>query len=275
MPQLRGWQPRISNSPEFLAFQAKHELTHWHPPFGNDDSHEHVPWPSTASGARTFISRLPLVEQVNRLAPSILTSSNLILEGAPPGFADPPLTQIRWLRKGGFYHAVSQHGPDVWLGWTFVGIHATEKVLRDKFAARYWDLAAVDANGTLSNASEVKPRPSAHVIIAIDDMAAELASRLFGENDDTLIWAPNQWINGPRTYRAARAQLLDPYETPSLGDPDRLLEDLASGASWAPLRGNSAFRIFNQVFETVGLDHVALAEIAGVSKGRTSELLKL
>ena len=262
------------NSPEVVAFKAKYDLTHWHFPFGNDDSHEHAPWTATEDGAKRSISRLPLVEQVNRLAPGILASRNLNLGAAPPGFDDPPLTQITWLRKGGFYHAVSRHGPDVWVAWTFVGHHASERVMRDKFDARYWGLAAIDANGALANASEVKPQPSAHVIITVDDMAAESALRLFGDRGDTLVWAPNRWMNGPKRYRVSRSRLLDPFDTPPLGHPDRLLENLASGSGWEPFRGTSAFRLFIQTFETVGLDHVALAEIVGVSKRRALELMQ-
>ena len=44
------------------------------------------------------------------------------------------------LRHGGFYHAVARYGNDIWIPFTYAGLHATERVLRRKEQHRFWGL---------------------------------------------------------------------------------------------------------------------------------------
>ena len=50
------------------------------------------------------------------------------------------MTDFRLLRYGGFYHAVARYGEDVWIPFTYDGVHATERVLRRKEQHRFWNV---------------------------------------------------------------------------------------------------------------------------------------
>ena len=55
------------------------------------------------------------------------------------------MTDFHLLRNGGFFHAVSRYGDDVWITFTFLGLHVTERIVRRKQAHRFWGLDCYDA----------------------------------------------------------------------------------------------------------------------------------
>ena len=87
------------------------------------------------------------------------------------------MTDSRLLRNGGFYHAVGCYGDDVWVPFTYVGRHATERVLRRKERYRSWgvdcysseeDRSLLIANRLFYEDIDQEVQPSAHVVIGAD-----------------------------------------------------------------------------------------------------------
>ena len=253
-----------SEDPKLLRFIRSYDLTHAHLPFDDPGPHVHPPWSATVRGARWGIRRLALEEQIYEVAPRLLNHGHLQLENAPPGYVPPDLTRIRFLAKGRFYQCVAEYGPDVWVAFTYVGPHTSATALSDKYDDRYRGLTARDVNGKVGDADDIAPQPSAHVIIAVDELAAAVARHMFDGYDDTLIWCAHDGPDTPKKYRQTGTRLGDPFETPALGDWKKLMEDLDNPLEWIPSRGRSALRLFHQLFETVSLDRTMLADILGV-----------
>ncbi len=57
-----------------------------------------------------------------------------------PMDASERVTDFRLMRRGGFYHAVARYGSPIWVTFTYVGLHATERILRRKQEHRFWGL---------------------------------------------------------------------------------------------------------------------------------------
>ena len=80
-----------------------------------------------------------MLEAFYRLAPHLLLSGKVHHPAnAEKTDCDLALTDFRLLRHGGFYHAVTRYGPDVWTPFTYAGLHATERALRRKEQHRFW-----------------------------------------------------------------------------------------------------------------------------------------
>ena len=101
--------------------------------------HEHPPWTATSRGVETALRRLAMLETFYRLAPDLLRSGSFSRSANGKASAgDDRLTGFRLLRHGGFYHAVARYGEDLWIPFTYVGLHATERALRRKEQHRFW-----------------------------------------------------------------------------------------------------------------------------------------
>ena len=258
-------------------FRDRYDLSHEHSPFGEDRRHEHAPWTATESGARIILPRLGLAEWVYRHGPDLLNTGILRPIKAPTGFVSPGLTRLRWLSKGGLYHCIGEYGPDVWVAFTWVGPHVTERILREKIQTRYWGLLALKADEQVGAATEFQPEPSAHVVVAIDAVAARLAKRVFGRQEHTAIVTvgkPGPRENTVATYRVSRDRLGDPVAPGKVGDAKVLVDALAKMEVPVPAYGAPEYRLFCQVFETVGMDGTQLADVARVSRGIARSILQ-
>ena len=143
-----------------------------------DADHEHPPWTATSRGLEICLRRLAMLESVYRLAPDLVRSGRVSLpagEMAVTGKAR--LTDLRLLRHGGFYHAVARYGEDLWVPFTYAGIHATERVLRRKEQHRFWGVDCYchqeDSHFRIGNRvfyedPDQEVEPSAQVVVAAD-----------------------------------------------------------------------------------------------------------
>ena len=262
--QADEWAKQDTESPKLRRFNRRYDRTHEHLPFDDPSTHVHPPWSGVTRGARWGVRRLASLERIYEIAPWLLHGGHLKRENAPPGYVPPPLTQLRFLAKGSFYQCVAEYGPDVWVTFTFVGPHTSATALSEKYNDRYLGLVARDVDGNIGRAVDIAPQPSAHVIIGVDELASAVARNMFNGYDDVLIWCAHDGPDAPITYRPTRTRLGDPFETPALGDWKQLMEDLHNPLKWVPSRGKTAYRLFNQMFETVGLNRTMLADIQGV-----------
>ena len=262
--QANEWAKQDIESPKLRRFIRRYDRTHEHPPFDDPSTHVHPPWSGVTRGARWGVRRLASLERIYEISPGLLNGGHLKLENAPPGYVPPPLTRLRFLAKGRFYQCVAEYGPDVWVAFTFVGPHTSATALSEKYNDRYLGLVARDVDGNIGRAVDIAPKPSAHVIIGVDELASAVARNMFNGYDDVLIWCAHDGPDAPKTYRPTGTRLGDPFETPALGDWEKLMEDLNNPIKWIPSRGQSAYQLFNQMFETVGLNRTMLADILGV-----------
>ena len=68
-----------------------------------------------------------MLEPVYRLAPDLVRSGRVNRPADDAAAArEVRMTDFRLLRRGGFYHAVTRYGPDLWTPFTYAGLHATE-----------------------------------------------------------------------------------------------------------------------------------------------------
>ena len=85
------------------------------------------------------LRRLAMLEPVYRRAPDLLKSGRVHRPaGDTAATRDARMTDFRLLRHGGFYHAVARYDQDAWTPFTYVGLRATERVLRRKEQHRFW-----------------------------------------------------------------------------------------------------------------------------------------
>lgn len=169
-------------------------------PTTSDDEHavghEHPPWTATSRGVEMALRRLAMLEPIYRLAPELLISGELRWPDGQSINPDLRLTDFRLLRRGGFHHAVARYGPDVWIPFTYAGLHATEHILRRKEQHQLWGIDAYlhDEDRYLRIANRVfyedpdqEVSPSARVVVAADAWVAELARQTFTGSTPTLI----------------------------------------------------------------------------------------
>ena len=107
---------------------------------GEGADHEHPPWTATSRGIETSLRRLAMLEPVYRLAPDLLRSGRVRPPAEMAAGRELRMTDFRLLRQGGFYHAVARYGSDLWIPFTYAGLHAAERALRRKEQHRFWGM---------------------------------------------------------------------------------------------------------------------------------------
>ena len=108
--------------------------------------------------------------------------------------------RTRLLRHGGFYHAVTRYGQDLWTPFTYAGIHATERVLRRKEQHRFWgvdcycheeDRYLRIGNRTFYEDPDQEVEPSAQDVVAVDAWARELARSTLSNSTPIIFCTPD------------------------------------------------------------------------------------
>ena len=237
--------------------------------------HEHPPWTATARGIWVCLRRLAMLEAVYRIAPGLMRSGQLIWphDGVPMD-AELHMTDFRLLRHGGFYHAVARYGEPLWVTFTYAGLHATERALRRKHAHRFWGLDAFVhgtgryfwiANRVFYADPEQVVEPSAQVIVASDAWAGELARRVLGRTNPTLIWfADGRWSD-PVKIVPSRDRISDPAGHPQLGHPQEVHRWEATNRGLSSINGPTAHRMFLTIAQFPAMRTSWLRELVGGS----------
>ena len=243
-----------------------------------DGQHEHPPWTASGRGAQFCLRRLAALETIYQLAPALLHRGYLRVAGPPP-----PLSDFRLLRRSGFFVAVARYGDELWVPFSYAGLHASARILRRKHQHRFWDLDCYVArerrsfrisNRIFYEDPEQEVEPSALVVVAADRWAADLARRTLDEAAPTLVCTPERRCGRPLDARPSRDLISEPGARISLGRPERLARWLSQRPDLETLDRPAAYRLFLGLAEFPAMRAEALRELAGVSPRRASPILR-
>ncbi len=234
--------------------------------------HEHPPWTATSRGLEMSLRRLAMLEPVYRLAPDLLKSGRVVWPPDDPAASrDPRMTDFRLLRHGGFYHAVARYGPDVWIPFTYAGLHATERVLRRKEQHRFWgvDCYSYDEDRNLRIGNRLfyedpdqEVEPSVQVVVAVDAWAGELARRTLRGNTPTLFCTPDGRCCPAVELRPSRDLVSDPAGHPTVGRPENVNLWLRRNPDVMAIDSGLAHRLFLALCQFPAMRTSWLAETA-------------
>ena len=247
-------------------------------PVAEGGQHEHPPWSATARGAQFCLRRLAMLEPIYGLAPVLLRDGYLRGSGAPSALRD-----FRLLRRSGFFVAVARYGDDLWVPFSYAGLHATERILRRKHRHRFWDLDCYVArerrtfrisNRIFYEDPEQTVEPSALVVVAADRWAADLAGRTLEDDTPTLVCTADRRCGPPVAPRPSRDLVSEPSARTSLGRPERLGRWLRAHADIDAIAGPAAHRLFLTLAEYPAMPAAWLSEFSGVSPRAAARILR-
>ena len=284
-------------------YRGRFALNHDHPvhlesqassPFNPSDSvgdnsdddaadHEHPPWTATSRGVAMCLRRLAMLESVYRLAPNLLRNGRFNLPAAEAATREVKMTDFRLLRYGGFYHAVARYGEDVWIPFTYVGLHASERVLRRKEQHRFWGVDCYSSgehryfrigNRTFYDDPDQEVEPSAQVVVAVDAWARELARSTLSGNTPTIFCTPDGICTPAVELRPSRDLVSDPSGHPSVGRPESAGLWLRRNPDMAVIDGRLAHRLFLALCQFPAMRTSWLQEIVGGNPGEVGHHLR-
>ena len=262
------------------------------------DAHEHPPWTATAKGVQTALRRLAMLEAVYRLAPDLLQSGRVRWpsDGADH---DLRLTDFRLLRHGGFYHAVARYGHDVWVPFTYAGLHITERAIRRKLDHRFWGVGCYSRrdgryqrteNRIFESQPSVEATPSAQVVVAADAWALDLARRALAGIAPAPGIAPARgtpllfytaagldepgWHNDAVQLRPSQDLVSDPDGHPLIGRPEATARWLETHGDVNVIAGRTSYRLFALIAQFPALRASWMARIIGASNREVNDRLE-
>ena len=255
---------------------------------GNGASHEHPPWTATSRGIESALRRLAMLEPVYRLAPDLLKSGLVRppAEGAAGrdlGMTDFRMTDFRLLRHGGFYQAVARYGEDLWVPFSCIGLHATERALRRKEQHRFWGVDCYSyqedryqriGNRLFHADPDLAVEPSGLVVVAADAWAGELARNTLSNSTPTLFCTPDGQCSEAVELRPSRDLVSDPAGHPTVGRPESVGLWLRENPNMAAIDGRAAHRLFLAVCQFPAMRAPWLKEIVGGSPGEVGRHLE-
>ena len=237
--------------------------------------HEHPPWTATTRGMRLSMRRLAALEVIYALAPVLLREGHLRLPGndtsAP---ADLRMTDFWLMRSGGFHHARAHYGPQFWVTFTFVGLHATERVLRRKQTHRFWgvDCYLADDDRYLRISDRMfyeepdeRAEPSALVVVAIDGWAAQLAQRTLVQTVPTLIYTLDGQYSEPVELNRSLDTIADPEGRRTIGKSKSYKRWRQYNRDLFAIDGATAHRVFLAIAQFPAMTAPFLCELVGSS----------
>ena len=264
------------DSPFVAGQQADHN--------GGGIDHEHPPWTATSRGVAMSLRRLAMLEAIYRLAPDLLRSGRVSLPaGDTSASRESSMTDFRLLRHGGFYHAVARYGEDLWTPFIYGGIHATERVLRRKEQHRFWGVDCYSSgedryfrigNRTFYDDPDQEVEPSAHVVVAVDAWARELARNTLKGDTPTIFCTPDGQCSPAVELRPSRDLVSDPSGHPLVGRPESAGLWLRQNPDMAAIDGRLAHRLFLAVCQFPAMRASWLQEIVGGNPGEVSHHLR-
>ena len=246
---------------------------------GGGPGHEHPPWTATSRGIETSLRRLAMLEPVYALAPDLLRSGRVRPPADVAATRELRMTDFRLLRHGGFYYAVARYGPDLWTPFTYAGLHATERVLRRKEQHRFWGVDCYShqedrylriGNRVFYEDPDQAVEPSAHIVVASDAWARELARQTtLSGNMPTLFCTPDGQCTLAVELRPSRDLVSDPADHPTVGRPEAANLWLRDNPDVAAIDGRTAHRLFMTVAQFPAMRASWLAEVV---KGSAAEI---
>ena len=241
--------------------------------------HEHPPWTAMSRGIEASLRRLAMLEPVYRLAPGLLKSGRVNWPADDAAATrEVRMTDFRLLRRGGFYHAMARYGEQVWTPFTYVGLHATERVLRRKEQHRFWgvDCYSHEENRYLRIGNRLfyenpdqEVEPSAQVVVAVDAWAWELAQSTLIDRAPTLFCTPDGQCTPAVELRPSRDMVSDPAGHPTVGRPEEVNLWLRDNPDMEAIDGRIAHRLFMTVCQFPAMRASWLTEVV---KGSPAEV---
>ena len=263
-------------SPFVAGEQADHN--------GEGTGHEHPPWTATSRGVAMSLRRLAMLEPVYRLVPDLLGSGRVTLPaGESVSTREARMTDFRLLRHGGFYHAVARYGQDLWVPFTYAGIHATERVLRRKEQHRFWGVDCYSheegrylriGNRTFYEDPDQEVEPSGLVVVAVDAWARELARNTLSGDTPTIFCTPDGVCTPAVGLRPSRDLVSDPSGHPSVGRPEVAGLWLRQNPDMAAIDGSPAHRLFLALCQFPAMRASWLQEVVGGNPGEVGRHLR-
>ena len=240
--------------------------------------HQHPPWTATARGVQFCLRRLAMLETIYQLAPVLLRDGYLRILGP-----SAPMSDFRLLRRSGFFVAVARFGDELWVPFSYTGLHATERILRRKQQHRFWNLDCYVArerrtfrigNRIFFEDPEQEVEPSALVVVAADRWAADLARRTLDIVAPTLVCTPDRRCGPAVEARPSRDLIFEPRARVSLGRPERLARWLRGRPDMETINRPAAYRLFLRLAEFPAMRAEWLSEISGVSPRVANPILR-
>ena len=281
LERIRCLEQAGENQEAVDEFRRRCDFTHYHDPFGGDDvGHEHPPWTASQEAGWPLAKRLPRFEAIYRVAPTLLRSGDL--KATMPTVARCRIlgmTDLWWLRSGRLYEAVALYGDDVMVEFTYVGPQVTETQLREKRRLRFRDLVtAYQPPGRprrIWNRNNPDgpptPTPSAHVVIAADAFAMDIASRVF---PTAAIRCADGSSTGSRTYQKSFHVIRDrATNVPELGRPEQLGERMDGREDLTAVLDMPSYRMFLTISKFPGMSAKAIGVVAAVENAKKTECL--
>ena len=245
--------------------------------------HEHPPWTATARGIRTCLRRLPMLEALYPIAPDLMRSGAIAWPSdGVPADAETHMTDFRLLRNGGFYHAIARYGDPIWVTFTYVGLHATERILRRKQQHRFWGLDCYVAdqdryfrieNRVFYEDPEQTVEPAAQVIVAADGWAADPARRTLDETAPTVVYTVDGAWGDSVEIRPSRDRVSDPAGHPQLGQAEVNRGWRSANRDLEAIDGVDAYRIFTTIAQFPAMRAAWITELARESSDVVARVL--
>ncbi len=220
---------------------------------GEGADHEHPPWTATSRGIETSLRRLAMLEPVYRLAPDLLRSGRVRPPAEMAAGRELRMTDFRLLRQGGFYHAVARYGSDLWIPFTYAGLHAAERALRRKEQHRFWGMDCYSheedrylriGNRLFYEDPDLAVEPSGQIVVAADAWARELARSTLSSSTPTLFCTPAGQCSEAVELRPSRDLVSDPAGHPTVGRPEQVGLWLKANPDKEAIDGRTAHRLF-------------------------------
>ena len=165
------------------------------------------------------------------------------------------------MRHGGFYHAVARYGEDLWIPFSCIGLHATERALRRKEQHRFWGVDCYShqedrylriGNRLFHADPDLAVEPSGLVVVAADAWAGELARNTLSNSTPTQFCTPDGRCSEAVELRPSRDLVSDPAGHPTVGRPESVGLWLKQNPDMEAIDGRAAHRLFLAVCQFPG-----------------------
>ena len=224
-----------------------------------------------------------MLETFYRLAPELLKSGRVRPPAEGEANRELRMTDFRLLRHGGFYHAVARYGQDLWIPFSYAGLHATERALRRKEQHRFWGVDCYShqedrqiriANRLFHVDPDLAVQPSGLVVVAADAWAGELARTTLKDDTPTLFCTPDGRCSEAVELRASRDLVSDPAGHPTVGRPESAGLWLRDNPDMAAIGGRAAHRLFLAICQFPAMRAGWLREVVGGSPSEVGRHLE-
>lgn len=220
-----------------------------------------IPWQASENHIKWLFWRLPMVEIIYRLAPTLLAHPGVIGCGPVYNSPDPDeapiwfpqdlrLEKLIW-RRDPNVHAIAVFKNGAWMPITYLGLTTTFHQMLD-----YMD-AWMKFLETPAEPGCAPPEPAGWVCIGIDHLAAMHAAEVWANDrvwykDATLVATADGRVVNSMKPMPFGPPLREPRGPVNLGRPERVKRWVEQDPVMKALNGKRAFRVFMFVAEWYG-----------------------